>query len=328
MIRLNLSSKRRATFQVIALVAGLSFGLVLAQPFGASENYTLPVEELPFSGVITLDEYDWLDVNVSRLGVVEIDLAEGTLRRVSDGKYPWRHASGDVIYAQACGSNMSRIVRVDETGLPVQITPCSSEIENPGASPTDYEFSKLSPDGTKVAVEARDYVGFSDGYHYQTVVFDTESQTLLASFDEFVAPEWLPDGRLILAGRGENEGLYITDQNLENLTGLDGGRLLGRVNNPAVDPSGTRIAFEFNQGIWHINVDGSDLREFIYGDAQLRYPAWSPDGGTLAYLAVPQNDYYYPGLFFTNIETGESDAVELSPILSSGETVNGPLSWR
>ncbi len=322
MIRSNLLSKRRATFRVIALVAGLSFGLVLAQPFGASENYTLPVEELPFSGVITLDEYDWLDPRVSRLGVVEIDLAEGTLRRVSDGKYPWRHASGDVIYAQACGSAMSRIVRVDDTGLPVQITPCSSEIENPGASPTDFEFSRLSPDGTKVAVEAQAYVDFE--YEYQTLVFDTTDQTLLASFDDLTEPEWLPDGRLILSG----EGLYVTDENLENLSSLDGDRLVGRTRNPAVDPSGTRIAFEFNQQIWHINVDGSDLRELIYGDAQLRYPAWSPDGSTIAYLAVPQNDYYYPGLFFTNIETGESEAVELSPILSSGETVNGPLSWR
>ena len=324
MIRPNLSLKRRATFQVIALVAGLSFGLVLAQPFGASENYTLPVEELPFSGVITLDEYDWLDPRVSRLGVVEIDLAEGTLRRLSDGKYPWRHSSGDVIYAQSCGSRVSRIVRADETGLPVQITPCSSEIENPGASPTDFEFSRLSPDGTKVAVEARAYVDFEN--EYQTLVFDTADQTLLASFDDMVAPEWLPDGRLLLAS--VNEGLYITDQNLENLTRLDGGRLLGFANNPAVDPSGERVAFEFNQGIWLINVDGSDPRELIYGSAQLRYPAWSPDGSTIAYLAVPQNDYYYPGLFFTNIETGESEAVELSPVLSSGETVNGPLSWR
>ena len=319
--------KAKVAFRVLFLILiGLSFDAASAQPFGASENYTLPVEELPFSGVITLDEYDWLDVNVSRLGVVEINLAEGTLRRISDGKYPWRHESGDVIYAQACGSRMSRIVRVDETGLPVQITPCSSEIENPGASPTDYEFSKLSPDGTKVAVEARAYVDFE--YEYQTVVFDTQNQTLLASFDQFVAPEWLPDGRLILAGRGENEGLHVTDENLENLTNLDGGRLLGVANNPAVDPSGTRIAFEFNQGIWSMNVDGSDLRELIYGDAQLVYPAWSPDGSTLAYLAVPQNDYYYPGLFFTNLETGESDAVELTPILSANETVSGPLSWR
>ena len=324
MIRPNLSSKRRATFQVIALVAGLSFGFVLAQPFGASENYTLPIEELPFSGVITLDEYDWFDSRVSRLGVVEIDLAEGTLRRLSDGQFPWRHSSGDVIYAQACGSYVSRIVRVDDTGLPVQITPCSSEIENPGASDTDFEFSKLSPDGTKVAVEAQAYVGFEN--EYQTLVFDTADQTLLASFDDSVAPEWLPDGRLLLAS--VSEGLYITDQNLENLTRLDGGRLLGFANNPAADPSGERVAFEFNQGIWLINVDGSDPRELIYGSAQLRYPAWSPDGSTIAYLAVPQNDYYYPGLFFTNIETGESDAVELSPILSSGETVNGPLSWR
>ena len=323
MIRPNLTTKRRAAFfHVVALAAGLSFGFALAQPFEASNRYNVPVEELPFSGVITLDEYDWLDVNVSRLGVVEIDLAEGTLRRVSDGKYPWRHASGDVIYAQSCGSDVSRIVRVDETGLPVQITPCSSEIENPGASPTDFEFSRLSPDGTKVAVEASAYVDFEN--EYQTLVFDTADHTLLASFDDLTEPEWLPDGRLILSG----EGLYVTDENLENLTSLDGDRLVGRTRNPAIDPSGTRIAFEFNQGIWSINVDGGDPKELIYGDAWLRYPVWSPDGGTIAYLAVPQNDYYYPGLFFTDIETGESYAAELTPILSANETVNGPLSWR
>lgn len=286
-------------------------------------NTTSSSAILTLTGIIRLDQYDWFSTD-TYLGVIQIDLATRALKRLSEGRYPWRHQSGNVIYAQAYGNLVHRIVLVISSGLPVQITPCSSEMPNEGASDTDFEFAKLSLDQSKVAVEAKACIDRE--FRYQPLVFDTE-QNLLASFDSLIAPEWLPNGRLLLVG----EGIYITDANLENLTCLDDDRLAGLVNDIEVGPSGTRLVSEFNQQIWHMNLDGSDLKELIYGNARLSHPTWSPDGSTIAYLAVPEQDYYYPGLFFTKIETGESYATDLSLPLAgtdASNTVNGPLSWR
>lgn len=310
---------------IVIFITFLSFlSLSWAQPYGAADEYNLEIKKLPFEGIITLDEYDWFSTQ-SYLGVIQIDLATGKKRRLYQGKFPWRHQSKNVIYAQGCGEAAHRIMLVDSTGLPKQITPCSSEIENAGASPTDFEYSRLSPDQSKIAVESKAYLDWE--YSYTTLVFDTETQALLTSFEGLIAPEWLPDGRLLM---GSNEGIKITDKNLKNVTSLDDNRILGFVNNIDVDPSGTRLLFEFNQVIWHMNVDGSDLRELIYGSEILKFPTWSPDGKTVAYLATPQQDRFYPAMYFTNIETGESYLVDLTSSINDdgSTTVNGPLSWR
>lgn len=311
--------------QIIVLMAMLILAtLAFAQPYGAAEKFNLEIDNLPFEGIITLDEYDWFSTQY-HLGVIQIDLATGKKRRLYEGKFPWRHESKNVVYAQPCGEYMHRIMLVDSTGLPKQITPCSSEVENAGASPTDFEFSKLSPDQTKVAVESRAYLDWE--YSYTTVVFDTKTQELLASFEGLIAPEWLPDGRLVM---GSDEGIKVTDKNLENVTSLDDDRLLGFINNIAVDPTGKRLLFEFNQVIWHMNVDGSELRELIYGSDILKFPTWSPDGKTVAYIATPQEDRFYPALYFTDLESGESYLLDLSSVINDdgSTTVNGPLSWR
>lgn len=308
----------------LTLILMLLFtSLAQAQPFAAATTSNATLEQLGLSGVLTLDEYDWFSTT-PYLGVIEINLSSGQKRRLAEGRNPWRHQSGNVIFAQPCGSNVHRIMLIDASGLPQQISPCSSDLPNDGASDTNFEFSRLSPDQTKVAIESNAYLDWD--YAYSTVVFDRD-QNLLASFDGHFAPEWLPDGRLLLGG----DGLYIVDANLQDIQRLDAGRLQGIVNNIDVDPTGTRIVFEFNQQIFYMNLDGSDLRELIYGNAVLRFPTWSPDGKMLAYLATPSQDNYFASLFFTNLETGESYSVDLSPLLlgnSSSQTVNGPLSWR
>ena len=278
--------------------------------------------ELPFTGTLTLDEYEWFIIE-TYLGVIDIELPSGSKKRLLNGRKPWRHASGNVAYLQDCGDRVTRVMLADEKGLSVQITPCSSEIENPGYSPTRLGFSRLSPDQKKIAVEAYYYL---DGdYIYNIMVFNV-NKTLFATYEGFYAPAWLPDGRLLLTG----EGFYLTDSSLRNPARIDGGQLTGPVNNPDVHPSGNSIIFEYNQQIWQMDIDGSNLQERVYGGKYLQYPTWSPDGTAIAYLAKVQEDYYDKAIYFTDLVNLKSYALDLTSVFGSDASIipNGPLSWR
>lgn len=278
----------------------------------------------PYTGVITLDDYDWFGIT-SYLGVSDITLSPLSKKRLFDGSNPRRHVSGTVVFRQPCGASVHRIVMADQTLNPTVITPCSNELPNPGASPTNFGFSALSPDASKVAVEA---LYFLDGsFQAAIAIYNVADQALLARWDGAASPMWLRDGRLLMAS---NEGFFVLDNNLDNPTKLPTG-LTGSVNNPALHPTDDVIAFEFNQQIWLVNTDGSDAREAIFGGSRLRYPAWSPDGSALAYLAVSNSDHYHKAIYFTDLSNNISYTLELDPIqdpINVSNVVNGPLSWR
>ncbi len=214
-------------------------------------------------------------------------------------------------------------VAVAEDGLITPVTPCSSEIPNPGASPTSFEFSRLSPDEQRVAVEAR---YFLDGnFRYDTLVFDRVGQVLVR-YEGAVAPAWLPDGRLLLVDSGAG-GVYRTDAGLQNPVRIEN-QLNGPVGNLDVNPAGTLAALEYNQQIWLLELTTGAVREFVTGDRRLRYPTFSPDGAALAYLATPQDDRYDPAIYFTELETGTSYALTYpADPINVSNVPNGPLSW-
>ncbi len=121
-------SGKRGSLLALKLILLLSFGVgAKAQPFEAANEYNIELDNLPFTGVLILSEYDHIFSEYT--GIIQIDLPTGAKKRLFDGKFPSRHISGKVTYNQSCGSYVQRIMLVDETGLPVQITPCSSEME-------------------------------------------------------------------------------------------------------------------------------------------------------------------------------------------------------
>jgi hypothetical protein len=275
-----------------------------------------------FAGTIVADEYDGF-LNPDYLGVTAYSDNPLSKVRLIDGKNARQLPDGRLVFRRLCGDRAHQILIADTNLVTTALTPCSNTIPNPGASPTDFEFSALSPDERHVAVEVR---FFLDGANrFNTLVFDLATQQPVATFEGAVAPMWYPDGRLLL---GTGDWFRVADPTDWSLTRLPGNQS-GFVNNPSISPDGTQIAFEFNQQIWVMNADGSNIRPEVVGGSALRYPVWAPTGQPiLAYLVNFRDDEYEEGIFFTDIQADESWAVDYSSLLAPLAHPNGPLSWN
>jgi Tol biopolymer transport system component len=107
------------------------------------------------------------------------------------------------------------------------------------------------------------------------------------------------------------------------------GQLNGPVNNADVHPTADRIAFEYNEQIWEMNLDGSGLRKRVEADKIVRFPSYSPDGKAIVFLATRSDDFFTRALFFVNLETNELFELDLARALGSSTSVvpRGPLCW-
>jgi hypothetical protein len=278
------------------------------------------------AGLLTLNEYDWGCCTSGYLGVIQLDLGTGVKRKFLDGADPSRHASGSTSFWQSCGTGVNRVALADSRGLIRVVTECSATIPNSGDSPTRFGFSRLSPDGQWLAVEVV-YDVYFNPTRSSIRVYDLEG-TVLAEYVDRWAPAWTPDGRLLMAG----QGFYLTGADLSEPRRIDEEQLQGSVNNPCVHPSGDRIVFEYNQQIWEMALDGTELRERVSGGARLRYPTYSPDGRYIAYLSTPEEDYYDRAIYFTDLELDEGYLFDVTNTIGNlglqvSVVPNGPLSW-
>lgn len=275
------------------------------------------------SGQFTLDEYgDFLSPEY--FGVIEVDASPLAKRRLLDGSKPRRLANGDILYRRPCGESATQVMRADTNLRSVELTPCSNDSELfDETTRASFRHAALSADGTQLAVDFEYLIVATLASSYATVVFEVGTQRELAVWDGARAPVWMPSGRLLLAS---DLGLLLLDENLDNPELL--GDVEGPVDNPAISPDETGIAFEFNQQIWGMNVDGTDATALVLAGSRLRFPAWSPDGRpVVAYLSNTGNDDYEEAIYVTDLATGENAAVDMAPVLSGINTVNGPLSW-
>ena len=242
-------------------------------------------------------------------------------RRSASGKYGWRHPDGDLVRLEGCGRFVNRLVIDRANGRSDVISPCSSEIEAVNAGKPMFEFSQLSPTKEHVAAELKYYA--DSGWRYSVVVL--KEGAIIAVFNNYASPTWLPDGRIVLTG----DGLYVTDID-GTPSRIDDGWLGVGVNNPNVSPNGEILVFEWNERLWVMDIAGTEHKELVAGPNQYRFPVWSPDGHYVAYLAVAGAGHSQVdrAIHLIDVREGKLSRIDLS---AYGGALNhvpfGPLSW-
>lgn len=266
--------------------------------------------------VLTFTEYHWIFNEV--IAVVDLEFPESTKKRVLTGDSAWRHPSGNIVFAQGCGQQVARVTVASPVGGLTPVTPCSVDIENPGVLNTDFGFARSSPNESRIAVEAKYFL--DDQYRYSVVIY--EDGEMIQVFDDHWAPTWLDDDTVLLAGGG----LFVADIG-EEPTAIDGGVLASGTNNPDIHPTGERVVFEWNQQLWMLNLDGSELTELVTGPSRYRFPVWSPDGAAIAFLATADDDRYDRAIYFRDMESGEFVTLDITDQLGDTAVPFGPLAW-
>ena len=285
----------------------------------ASAQPTDEKDRSDLSGRLTFDFVNWITHDTE--AIVDVGLPNVDFRRSASGKYGWRHPDGDLIRLEGCGNYVNRLVMDRANGRSDVISPCSSEIRTVGGGRPQFEFSRLSPDKQRVAAELKYYV--RSAWHYSVVVL--EGGEIIASFDNYASPTWLPDGRLVISG----DGLYVTAVS-GTPKRIDDGWLGFGVNNPDVSPDGEILVFEWNERLWVMDIEGTEHKELIAGPNQYRFPVWSPDGHYVAYLAVAGSSHSQVdrAIHLIDVREGKLSQINLRPY---GGNLNhvpfGPLSW-
>jgi serine/threonine-protein kinase len=187
------------------------------------------------------------------------------------------HATGDALFGGVGAVGV--LTWVDRNGK-----------EEPlGAPERSYSYPRLSPDGTRVAVDARD--GENDVWVWDVGRKTLTRLTLGPSLDR--SPVWTPDGRRIVFSSGSG----LSRQSLY-LVAADGTGAPERLTESiaaqaptSITPDGTRVIFhEITPSGWEINalaLDGNHrVQTLLKSTAPQRNGVISPDGRWIAYESL------------------------------------------
>ena len=204
-------------------------------------------------------------------------------------------------------------------------------------TPTGNSDPTWSPDGTQIAfVSARDhqipqiFIMRSDGTDVRQITHDTAGKSELA---------WSPRGNRIAFVRvpatGGDREIYSIRPNGSGLTDLT-----RDPNNydiePAWSPDGTKIAYSgpfhakgsVGGDLWIMAADGSHKHELDHennGYSDGAYPAWSPDGRTIAFTANNGSGYYH---VWSVPSTGGRNTELVANRVPGGNPVDEEVDWQ
>lgn len=204
-------------------------------------------------------------------------------------------------------------------------------------TPTGNGDATWSPDGTRIAfVSTRDnevpniYTMRSDGTGLRQITHDTAGKSELA---------WSPRGDRIAfvrvpAGGGDRE-IYSVNANGSGLTDLSNDPTNYDID-PAWSPDGTKLAYSgpFQPGesvgmdLWIMDADGGGQHALVHENNKYSdgaYPAWSPDGTTIAFTANNGSGYYH--VWSVPVSGGQNSELVTNK-LTAGNPVDQQLDWQ
>ena len=172
-----------------------------------------------------------------------------------------------------------------------------------------------SPDGKKIAFAKNRECGT------QITVISAEGGQLQTVTNGYgVLPDWSPDGRTIL---------YKSSDGFSVVPAQGGKSRLLRSDNSDMgaswSPDGKQIAFvhgfadgetlKFNSTLYTMNPDGTNVRRLLGHSCNPGTPAWSPDGGRVAFSC--KDGVYVMRLATGNLVSVENGDYSISPITPS-----------
>lgn len=200
--------------------------------------------------------------------------------------------------------------------------------------------AEFAPDGDRVAFVAK--AGGRDAIYVVNVRNGAIERKWVPELNGVQSPSWSPDGRrIVFTGLlGGLSNLYIWDLQTDEMQVLTDDRY-ARLH-PAWSPDGRRIAFTTDEG------PDTDFETLVYGNLRIALydletgdiefvpglehgeninPAWSPDGGSLAFLSSRTGVF---NVFLWNERQGALYQVTdvLTGTMGQGALLTSPgLSW-
>jgi WD40 repeat protein len=309
--------------------AALSVGLVFAVRL-AHRGPDLPASHAPptYRGVVTFattgngDPFHPTEVQ-------DLDLESGQLTVRFDGLDASRAHSGELAFLQrlAPGTYADHgVVVVDARGVPgAPLFVCKG-----------FRFSdnrtcatpKLSPNSRLVAFVTVGSGTVCDGGYGMKwgsfVVVTDRRGSEVARFEGYSAPEWLPDGRLLMMGtQCRRGGIWRTDAALRSMSRVDGDQVNTLATAPAISPDGSTLAFVWNNQAWALKLTGRpELTQLTALPKPVTAVTWSPDGSALAVLMF---NVSMPVRSLALFRPGDQKSVVFRDL---GVYPYGPISWR
>ena len=195
------------------------------------------------------------------------------MTRLFAGFYPTRTPEGSF--------SDERNVNLVESSDGVQLrTIIAGNFDDAARSNDSFTFPQLSPDGTLIAYNTLDnlvYVCRRD--NGQIVSHFTEAPPG-GGLTGWERPTWTPDQRIVVAGNLGTPGIYLSDAGWTTLTRFD--PMINQPFDAKVSPKGDAVAFEANNDIYTLKLDGTGLKQITSSNNEEKMPTWSADGSAIA----------------------------------------------